>query len=72
MSSSAMQRENGTGSDVLRFMSQRNGTFAAARPGEAPEVPTPDLFPITLYYRPTTERAKRFASLARYASMSFM
>ncbi|CAE7909880.1 unnamed protein product, partial [Symbiodinium sp. KB8] len=22
------------------------------RPGEAPEVPTPDLFPITLYYRP--------------------
>lgn len=30
----------------------RDATGKWYRPGEAPDVPTPDLFPITLYYRP--------------------
>ena len=33
---------------VVKWFLQR---MAGLRPGEAPDVPTPDLFPLTLYYR---------------------
>ena len=33
---------------VVKWLLQR---MAGLRPGEAPDVPTPDLFPLTLYYR---------------------